>query len=76
MAGANELPMFNRVIGAGLDVPLTDGVVDEAADFARGAGGPWLLLQLPPFVETPEVLEMLERRGFRRGSRWAKMMRP
>lgn len=76
MAGANELPMFNRVIGLGLDAPITDEVVDEAAEFARGAGGPWLLLQLPPFVETPDVLGLLGRRGFRRGSCWAKMMRP
>jgi GNAT superfamily N-acetyltransferase len=76
MAAINEFPMFNRVIGLGLDEPLTDDVVDEAAEFARGAGGPWLLLQLPPYVETPEVLELLDRRGFRRGGCWVKMMRP
>ena len=76
MGAALELTMFNRVFGVGLDEPVSDDVVDEAAEFARGAGAATLAMQLPPYVETPGVLGLLERRGFRRGSCWAKMMRP
>lgn len=71
-----DVPPFTRALGLGFIQPLTGDVLDESLDYLRGAGGSALLVQLSPFVETPEVLELLASRGMERGRTWAKMMRP
>lgn len=76
MDAAPDVPSFTRALGLGMTEPLTDEVLDTALDYLRGAGGAVLLVQLSPFAETPEVLDMLAARGFERGRTWSKMMRP
>lgn len=66
---------LNRVLAVGLDAPLSGAQLDEAADYQRGEGRPLAVLQLAPFVETPEAVALLEERGWRRGGTWAKTMR-
>lgn len=75
MSASPDFTMFNRLMGAALDSPLTDDDVDALTTFVRQGGGGPLVLQLPPFAETDETLAVLERRGFRRAGRWAKTMR-
>ena len=76
MGAAPDVPSFTRALGLGFTEPLTGDVLDESLDYLRDAGGAALLVQLSPFVETPEVLQLLASRGLERGRTWAKMMRP
>jgi len=66
---------LNRVLAVGLDRPLSGADLDEIAEFQSGEGRKVALLQLAPFVETPEAVELLGSRGWRRGGTWVKMMR-
>ncbi len=66
---------LNRVLAVGLDSPLNGHDLDEVAEFQRGDGRSIAVLQVPPFVETPDAVALLERRGWRRGGTWAKTMR-
>lgn len=72
---APDLAFLNRVLAVGLDAPLSGAQLDEVADYQRGEGRSLAVLQIAPFVETPEAVALLEDRGWRRGGTWAKTMR-
>lgn len=76
MAASPGFAFLNRVFAVGLDDPLSAEVLDEAVGFLGAGGGTTLLVQHPPVLETPELLELLASRGFTRGGTWAKMLRP
>lgn len=76
MAAAPGFAFLNRVFAVGLDAPMSAEVLDAAVEFLRAGGGDTLLVQHPPVLETPELLELLGARGFTRGGTWAKMLRP
>ena len=75
MAAAPDIAMFTRAFALGIGEPLTGDVIDEATEFLAAAGGTFACLQIAPMQETPEVLDALDQRGYRRGHTWAKMMR-
>jgi hypothetical protein len=76
MAASPGFAFLNRVFAVGLDSPLSADVLDDAVAFLRAGGGDALLVQHPPVLETPEVLDLLAAHGFSRGGTWAKMLRP
>lgn len=76
LAASPGFAFLNRVFAVGLDAPLSAEVLEAAEDFLLVAGGDTLLVQHPPVLETPELLELLRARGFARGGTWAKMLRP
>ena len=67
-----DILMFNRVIGAGLNTPLTRHQLKEIIHFYRISGSPRFFLQLSPDVITPTILEFLESNGFRHYNNWSK----
>lgn len=62
---------WSRVIGLGLDEPVTEQVVDEVIGFAREHRGPSLVFQMAPDAEGPWE-ELFAARGAAAGSAWAK----
>jgi len=84
MAGATLLlapglpvAMFNRVIGLGLQQPVTDADIDAIVAAYRGAGiAPWWL-HVNPLAAPADLAARLQARGFSAPPRrsWAKMLR-
>lgn len=70
------VPLFNRVIGLGLDRPATEDDLSAIRDAYREAGvGKWVL-QLIPRAAPPDLQERARAAGFGApSSRWAKMWR-
>jgi GNAT superfamily N-acetyltransferase len=62
---------WSRVIGLGVDEPVTAQAVDEAIDFARTHGGASLTFQIAPEAEGGWE-RLLAERGATPGSAWVK----
>lgn len=75
MSASPGIPYFTRVFALGIDSPVTADLIDESIEFLREAGGTTLVVQIGPHIETPDVLELLTLRGFKKGGTWSKMMR-
>jgi GNAT superfamily N-acetyltransferase len=74
IASRIDVLAFNRVLGLGLDGPVTGSDVDElVSEYAR-VGCSRFFVQLFPGVET-QVAEKLRQRGFRIHNRWVKLWR-
>jgi hypothetical protein len=57
---------FNKVMGLGLDGPITSARLDVAADWLRRYCPPGSLLMLPPFDGSPTLARDLAQSGFER----------
>lgn len=66
---------LNRVVGLGVDEPVTDGHLATLKHLYRKAGVGRFFVPLAPCAETPGLAATLERCGFRRHNRWAKLVR-
>lgn len=62
---------WSRVIGLGVDEPVTAEVVDEAIDFARTNGAGSLVFQIAPEADG-DWESLLQERGVTPGSAWVK----
>lgn len=62
---------WSRVIGLGIDEPVTAEVVDEAIEFARANGAASLIFQIAPEADG-DWEPLLEMRGATPGSAWVK----
>jgi GNAT superfamily N-acetyltransferase len=70
-----DVLMFNRVLGLGLEKPVTQAQLDGIVVRYKGAGVPRFFVPLSPAAEPAEVREWLLARGLRRYNRWAKLER-
>ncbi len=67
---------FNRVVGLGIEEPITDQRLDEILTIYRQEKVPRLFLQLHPDIVTPETDELLTAKGFYHYNNWEKLYRP
>lgn len=75
-AAAIDMPAFNRLLGLGLEAPITGALLDEATDWYRSAGAARFFIPLSKMAERPAVVRLLESRGFHHYNNWAKLYRP
>lgn len=66
---------FNRVVGLGLEKPVSEAQLDGIAARYRTAGAPRYFVPLSPAAEPAEVRDWLLARGLTRFNRWAKLER-
>jgi GNAT superfamily N-acetyltransferase len=69
------LPMFNRVVGLGMDRAATERDVDALVSFYLAAGQAAFAVSLSPSARPSELATWLEARGLVRSSNWAKLWR-
>ena len=69
-----DLPLFNRVIGLGIEEPATEEMVDEIVALYK-PGGVRFIVHVSPAAQPVEIPAWLEARGLERGDRWAKFYR-
>lgn len=67
---------MNRVIGLGLQQPLTAKNLQIIIDFYRTAGSRRFFVQLHPSVEDEAAKELLHTNGFHPYNHWAKLIGP
>lgn len=65
---------WNRVLGLGIDQPLTDEVVEEVAAFGRAHGAPLLCVQLAPGADPVGWPDVLGRHGLTPSASWVKFV--
>src|SRR5215216_717660 len=75
MAPRLDVPMFNRVVGLGLEKPVTEAQLDGIVARYRAAGSPRFFVPWSPAGEPEEARDWLLRRGLVRYNRWAKLER-
>jgi GNAT superfamily N-acetyltransferase len=70
-------PLFNRVLGLGLESPATSADLEAALERFQSAGVPGWWLHWSPEATPRDFPEVLEKRGFTPPGRrsWAKMLR-
>ena len=66
---------WSRVIGLGIDEPVTDQVLDDVARIYREAGSERVMLQMSPETQPTEWESVLVGRGFTRSRSWVKLLR-
>lgn len=66
---------FNRVVGLGLEKPVTEAQLDGILARYRAAGAPRFFVPLSPAAEPAEARDWLLARGLTRYNRWAKLER-
>jgi hypothetical protein len=69
-----DVPMFNRVVGLGVNEPVTDATLDAVDAVYRGANVRYLV-QMSPTVITAELHARLEARGWPRKDNWVNLIR-
>jgi GNAT superfamily N-acetyltransferase len=70
-----DVLMFNRVLGLGLEKPVTEAQLDGIITRYKAAGVPRFFVPLSPAAEPAEIPEWLAARGLRRYNRWTKLER-
>lgn len=70
-----DVLMFNRVVGLGLEKPVTEAQLDGIVARYRAAGAPRFFVPLAPAAEPAEARTWLLARGLTRYNRWAKLER-
>jgi len=70
-----DVLMFNRVVGLGLEKPVTEAQVDGILARYRAAGSTRYFIPFSPAAEPAEAREWLLARGLTRYNRWAKLER-
>src|SRR5512138_558820 len=70
---AIDFGFFNRTVGLGIGAPATRDDVASAAAFYRDLGLRQSAIQLAPGATPPELVEWVEREGYRIGARWVKL---
>jgi len=70
-----DVPVFNRVLGLGLEKPATEAQVDGIIARYKAAGSSRFFVSVSPGAEPASTVSWLEARGFRRFNRWAKVER-
>jgi len=70
-----DVLMFNRVLGLGLEKPVTEAQLDGILARYRSAGAPRFFIPFSPAAEPQEAGAWLESRGLTRYNRWAKLER-
>lgn len=70
-----DMLMFNRVLGLGLEKPVTEAQLDGIVARYRAAGSPRYFVPLAPAAEPAEARDWLLARGLVRHNRWAKLER-
>ena len=70
-----DVLMFNRVLGLGLEKPVTEAQLDGIVVRYKAAGVKRFFVPVSPGAEPLEVRRWLEARGFTRYNRWAKLER-
>lgn len=66
---------WSRVIGLGIDEPVTERVLDDVVDVYRRAGSTRVMLQMSPEASPDTWEELLTERGFTGGRSWVKLLR-
>jgi hypothetical protein len=66
---------WSRVIGLGVEQPITDDVVEEVIDLYSRHAMPTTLLQIGPAAEPEDWEDIVTRHGFTAGGGWVKMLR-
>ncbi|MBI3243339.1 MAG: hypothetical protein HYZ49_13700 [Chloroflexi bacterium] len=72
---AFDIPLFNRVVGLGLDEPATESMVDEAVAHFRQRGVKHFAFQQSPLARPTELPAWLAARGLRVSDNWVKVIR-
>jgi GNAT superfamily N-acetyltransferase len=67
----SSVPMFNRVLGLGLEAPATDQQLGDALDFLQGVEA---YVTVAPEAEPQDLGERLEARGLPRDRGWTKFV--
>ncbi|HTM00636.1 MAG TPA: hypothetical protein VL503_05880, partial [Candidatus Omnitrophota bacterium] len=70
-----DVLMFNRVMGLGIEKPVTEAQLDGIVARYRAAGSPRFFIPFSPAAEPAEAREWLLARGLVRHNRWAKLER-
>ena len=74
-ATAFDIPLFNRVVGLGLDEPAAETMIDEAIAHFREAGVKHFACQMSPEAQPSELPGWLKARNLRVSDNWVKMIR-
>lgn len=67
---------WNRVLGLGIDQPLTDEVIEEVLSFGREHDAPRLAVQVAPGADPVGWGDLLARHGLNTGGSWVKFVAP
>jgi hypothetical protein len=67
--------IFNRIIGLGLEEPVTEPLLDAVASHFEQSGIHHWAAQLSPVALTPDLPTWLEIRGLQLTNRWAQLYR-
>ncbi|AGL17106.1 GNAT family N-acetyltransferase [Actinoplanes sp. N902-109] len=73
---ADETRFWSKVLGLGLDQPVTAAVLDEAVSFSIAQGSPSTTFQTAPALLPPDWAALCETYGITAGSSWVKLVRP
>lgn len=63
---------FNRVLGAGLNSPISKVQLEEIIDFYKSAGAKRFFIQVSPAAQPENNHELLNEMGFEHYNNWAK----
>jgi hypothetical protein len=74
-ASAFDIPLFNRVLGLGLNEPAAEARVDEAIAHFQGRRVKHFAFQTSPEARPAELNDWLTARGLRSPDNWVKMIR-
>ncbi len=75
MARRVDVLALNRVVGLGLDEPVTLGVLDDVIAWYRRAGVPRFFVQLSPTARPAAVRDWLAAKGLAHYNNWVKLWR-
>jgi hypothetical protein len=75
LAGAADVLAMNRVVGAGIEQPLSDADIESIIDIFDKANAPRFFIQLAPPADTVEVRRRLDAHGLRLYNHWIKLHR-
>jgi GNAT superfamily N-acetyltransferase len=70
-----DILMFNRVLGLGIEKPVSESQLDGIVARYKAAGVPRFFVPVSPAAEPPEVRDWLLERGLTLYNRWAKLER-
>ncbi len=74
-AAGFDIPLFNRVVGLGLNEPAAETMLDETIQHFRGAGVRHFAFQTSPEARPVDLPDWLSARGLRSPDNWVKMFR-
>lgn len=70
-----DILAYNRVIGLGLEEPVTHEQIKSILRFYSGAGVKRFFVQISPYAKPEDLVNMLEKNGLTYYNNWAKLYR-